>query len=301
MRAKFSLFGAPQWDISNVWQLSDDHFLVGQEFWGIGRGASYCGRFVLISSKDGEIGAQYLFSVHDGKWIGETGSLLWFDTYNDGLHARKLNSLALAIPKDKVGIGMPPGGWLKYQFDRQLMLLGVDGRYYAIDNSGRASVIAAQMKDGKERRESDEANATVASTKKNEITLEASGDGKYILHANDYSKTYFDAEFLRVHSGNSDFTFIIYSDLLGPTGKPRIGRIAADGSELWNEPLSTLIDKPRIPDGILKVKSAFKSGSDTILFLQEDDRKKNYLHAGHMVRVDSDMGRLVLSRPLKDY
>jgi hypothetical protein len=87
-RAKFALSRAPQWDITGVWRLNGDDFLVQEGFWGIGRFQRYCGRFIVVAGSNGEVKGQYIHNDQYSTCVGQMGPLLWLHTNNDGLHAR---------------------------------------------------------------------------------------------------------------------------------------------------------------------------------------------------------------------
>jgi hypothetical protein len=44
---------------------------------------------------------------------------------------------------------VPSGQWKDYEFDRQPILLGIDGKYYAVDKNGYATVASWYSVNGK--------------------------------------------------------------------------------------------------------------------------------------------------------
>jgi hypothetical protein len=307
VRAKWALHGQPSWEIKDVYSLDNGSFLV---FQGFGRRFNYFGRFILVSSTTGKVSGQYLHGDSHGRLIGQQNDILWLHTDDAGLHARSVQDLSLVLPKEKVGKGMPPGGWQKYAFDDDthlLWLLGTDGRYYTIDRAGMATLVKESAEDKASSDSQDQQPAKPASDSHPilpkphpEVTLSDEEDGRFTLRSGSYSKAYLHAEFAQFHWDNPYGALLTHSDRLGATGKPLLTRIAGDGTEVWTDEVNALVSKRRLPKGTVEVRGIFHAGNDITVFVQEDG-KEIHLHAGHIARLDSKSGRVLWSQPLKDY
>jgi hypothetical protein len=201
-------------------------------------------------------------------------------------------------------MGMPDGGIQKYVLDSKssrLILLGVDGKYYSVDETGYAKRIdALETPANHISTGEDVPNRSQGEIKDSEgIHLDDDGYGRFILHAGKYSKVLLKASLLNIDLPEPDGAILLHWDKLGPIGRQLLARIARNGSELWTAYVDDLVSRPILSGASISLVKMMMENSDVIVFLEES-ANQNRDHITHVYRLDGKSGNSVWSTLLKN-